>query len=266
MHPRSRHPSPFGGPHELGQNLLVDRAVIDDIVAAVAATTGPILELGAGAGALTVPMDRLGRRLTAVELDPRLAAALDRRTSSRTTVVRGDLLAHPLPDGHRVVVGNLPFHLTTAVLRRLLAATGWTSAVLLVQWEVARKRSGVGGATMMTAQWWPWYEVALHSRVPAQAFSPRPSVDGGVLLVTRRALPLVGARRPYQDFVRRVFTGRGRGLPAMVSAAARGVDRGAVAGWMRRQHLPAAALLKDLDARQWAALWELAGDRRPGRR
>ncbi len=65
------------------------------------------------------------------------------------TVVHGDALRTRLD--RPVVVGNLPFHLTTPILRRLLAAGGWTEAVLLTQWEVARKRAGVGGRTMLTA-------------------------------------------------------------------------------------------------------------------
>src|SRR5699024_11383810 len=79
-----------------------------------------------------------------------------------------------------VLVGNLPFHLTTAILRRIFRAPGWKHAILLVQWEVARRRAGVGGATMMTAQWWPWFDFELGRRVPARAFTPRPNVDGGV--------------------------------------------------------------------------------------
>jgi 23S rRNA (adenine-N6)-dimethyltransferase len=60
-----------GGRHELGQNFLVDPATITTICAAVRATTGPIVELGPGDGALTVPLSRSGRVITAVELDPR---------------------------------------------------------------------------------------------------------------------------------------------------------------------------------------------------
>src|SRR5699024_1296177 len=98
-----------------------------------------------------------------------------------TTIIRSDFLRYRLPQGRHVLVGNLPFELTTAVLRRILHAPGWQQAVLMTQWEVARRRAAVGGATMMTAQWWPWFEFSLVERVPAAAFTPRPSVDGGLL-------------------------------------------------------------------------------------
>jgi 23S rRNA (adenine-N6)-dimethyltransferase len=71
-----------------------------------------------------------------------------------------------------------------------LAQRAWSTAVLL-PWEVARKRAAVGGTTLLTASWWPWYEFALAGRVPSTAFRPRPGVDGGILVVGRRPVSLV---------------------------------------------------------------------------
>lgn len=249
----------YPGRHELGQNFLTDPAVVAAVVQAVAATPPlPIVEIGAGGGALTLPLQALGRPVTAIEVDRRLAAALAARVGPATTVVAGDFLTHRLPRSPHVLVGNLPFHQTTAMLRRVLRAGHWTSAVLLVQWEVARRRAGVGGASMMTAQWWPWYDFALVRRVPAAAFTPRPGVDGGLLTITRRATALVPTSRrgAYQDFVRRVFTGRGRGARQVIASATPAGNRAAVTRWARR-HLTDTALPRDLTARQWADLFDL---------
>ncbi|WET79283.1 23S ribosomal RNA methyltransferase Erm [Amycolatopsis sp. QT-25] len=204
--------TPRPGRHELGQNFLIDRNTIETVVRLVAGTSGPIIEFGTGDGALTLPLERLGRPLTGVEIDDRRAARLAGVVRPPTRIVTADFLRFPLPETPCVLVGNLPFHLTTATLRHVLAAPAWTDAVLLVQWEVARRRAGVGGATMMTAQWWPWFDFRLAGRVPATAFRPKPGVDGGLLTMIRRERPLVddADRERYQDFVRRVFTGRGR--------------------------------------------------------
>ncbi|CCH31971.1 hypothetical protein BN6_46920 [Saccharothrix espanaensis DSM 44229] len=70
--------TPHPGRRELGQNFLIDHDVIGTIVDLVAATGGPIVEIGAGDGALTRPLHRLGRPLTAVEVDRRRAARLAR--------------------------------------------------------------------------------------------------------------------------------------------------------------------------------------------
>ena len=113
---------------------------------------------------------------------------------------------------------------------------------------------------MMTASWWPWYEFALHSRVPATSFRPVPSVDGGLFTATRRDVPLVANREPYQRFVHQVFTGRGRGVADILVRTAR-VPRPVVRTWEREQRVGLGALPKDLTAHQWASLWNALPDR-----
>ncbi|MEN3584811.1 23S ribosomal RNA methyltransferase Erm [Streptomyces sp. ZYX-F-203] len=266
-------PYPHGGRHELGQNFLVDRSVIAEIEELVARTTGPIVEIGAGDGALTLPLSRQGRELTAVEIDSRRARRLDQQTPEYVSVVCADILRFRFPRHPHVVVGNIPFHMTTSIVRSLLASDQWDTAVLLVQWEVARRRAGVGGASMLTAAWWPWYDFELHSRVPARSFRPVPAVDGGLLTMTRRAAALADDRKGYQDFVKLVFTGRGHGLREILHRTGR-IDRTDLRDWLGTHRVSPQVLPKDLTAHQWASLWRLAsparrdsrrtGPRRPG--
>ncbi|WP_309104668.1 23S ribosomal RNA methyltransferase Erm [Microbacterium sp.] len=247
--PRSLH----GGRHELGQNFLTHRPTLGRIITLVSATTGPILELGAGDGALTRPLADLGRPLTAVDIDEHRVRRL-RASLPRVRVVAADATRHPLDTD--VIVGNIPFHLTTPILRRLLTSTGWRQAVLLTQWEVARKRAGVGGSTLLTAQSAPWFEFRLEGRVPAWGFSPQPSVDGGLLSISRRGSPLVTPpdRRRYDAFVRAAFTGRGSNLASIVARAA-GADAHAARRALTRAGASRARLPRDLHGEQWAALW-----------
>ncbi|WP_407646866.1 23S ribosomal RNA methyltransferase Erm [Allosaccharopolyspora coralli] len=246
-----------GGREELGQNFLVSSRVIGTIVDLVARTAGPVVELGAGDGAVTLPLSRGGRSVTAVEIDPRRVRRLRRTVPEHVAIVQQDMLRYRPPRHPHVLVANLPFHLTTSVLRRVLAQEHWTDAVLLVQWEVARRRAGVGGASLMTASWWPWYEFAVVTRVPAEAFRPVPSVDGGLLTVTRRKTPLVVDRVGYQRFVRDVFTGRGRGVSEVVTRTG-WVSRPSMRAWMGARGLRSTMLPKDLTAEHWASLWALA--------
>jgi 23S rRNA (adenine-N6)-dimethyltransferase len=248
-----------GGRHELGQNFLIHRPTIRGIVDLVAATDGAILEIGAGDGALTTPLASLGRDLTAIDIDEHRVRNLRQRLPE-VRVERADALRHPLD--HPVLVGNVPYHLTTPILRRMLARSGWRHAILLTQWEVARKRAGVGGGTMMTAQSAPWFEFRLHDRVPARHFRPMPSVDGGVLGITRRASPLVEARdRMRSDrFVRDMFTGAGGDLTAIIQRSA-GLSRRTARVVLRDLGVADNALPRDLRPAQWVALWREASGR-----
>lgn len=244
--------------HELGQNFLADAKTIRTILRLVDETSsGPILEIGAGEGSLTLPLSRLDRPLAALEIDPLRAARLARRVPGNVQLINADALAYRLPAHTGTIVGNIPFHLTTPILKKLFGSPHWQDAVLVVQWEVARRRAGVGGASMLTAQWWPWHRFELHARIPATAFRPVPSVDAAVLTVRRRATPLVADRRDYQQFVQQVFTGPSRGLAEILARSGR-IPRGQLYRWLNEEALPTRALAKDLKAEQWASLWHLA--------
>jgi 23S rRNA (adenine-N6)-dimethyltransferase len=124
----------------------------------------------------------------------------------------------------------------------------------MVQWEVARKRSG---ASMLTASWWPWYEITLVRRVPARAFRPVPRVDGGLIRIERRTAELLpeSDRHEYQRLVHAVFTGRGVGLKGILR---RHLTGAAMRRWAQGQDVDLTGLPRDLSARQWVALYRAA--------
>ncbi|AZT99555.1 23S ribosomal RNA methyltransferase Erm [Brevibacterium linens] len=253
--PRSQH----GGRHELGQNFLRSSTTISTIASLARSTSGPIMEIGPGDGAVTAELYRLGRELTLIELDETRLDHLE-VTYPRAEVRHADILTTRLD--RPVIVGNLPFHLTTAILRRLLRSGRWQQAILLTQWEVARKRAGIGGSTMMTAQWAPWFDFRLITRVPADAFTPKPSVDGGILTIDRcptGSIP-TEARSDYQQFVRAVFTGRGRGMKGILSQMSI-TDHRSLQSTMDRNDIRGDTLPKDLTPDQWTGLFtELAAE------
>lgn len=264
QHHNHQRPTSHPGPHELGQNLLVDRRRAAEMAEILRhAPPLPIVELGAGDGAITRHLVALGRPVTAVEIDHDKAQQLRRVFGRRITVVEADLLRVALPRVPHHVVSNVPFGITTPLLRRLLRTGSSDRVVLLLQWEVARKRAAVGGTTLLTAAWWPWYRFELHGRVPASAFAPRPAVDGGVLVIDRRSTPLVApaARDEYQQFVRAVFSSPGHGIGQVLE---RQLPRRVVRRWLIDEHLSARQLPRDLVAHQWASLFRLssAGGRR----
>src|SRR5690606_18870631 len=115
--------------------------------------------------------------------------------------------------------------------------------------------AGVGGATLLTAQWWPWVEFRMVRRVPARSFRPAPSVDGGIVHAVRRRAPLVPSRDPraYQACVARVCAGPGRGRREVLRRA--GMPPRAVDAWLRREGITASTRPRLLRAEQWASLW-----------
>jgi 23S rRNA (adenine-N6)-dimethyltransferase len=194
----------------LGQNFL-GADLAEGIVAEAAFAAGDsVVEIGPGRGAFTRALARRRVRVVAVEIDPALVAELRARLrgfeSGAVRVVAGDFLGFALPREPFRVLGSLPFGRTTDVLRRLLddPRVPLVRADLVVQWEVARKRAAAPPASLLSAQWAPWWEFRLGRRIPAGAFQPVPAVDAGLLTIVRRRPPLlpVAMARSYARFLR----------------------------------------------------------------
>lgn len=186
----------------LGQNFLVDRRLIRDLVAALGPLDGElVVDVGAGVGALTLELARRGATVWAVEPDPvwcerlhsaiRSAGVTNRVRLLQTTVERLQLPRTPYR-----VVANPPFGITTALLARLLddPSGPLVRADLVVQREVAVKHTTVPPVALRTAAWLPWWELHLGPTIHRSAFRPRPSVDAAVLAVVRRRPALLPER------------------------------------------------------------------------
>ncbi|GAB4411734.1 MAG: 16S rRNA (adenine(1518)-N(6)/adenine(1519)-N(6)) -dimethyltransferase RsmA [Anaerolineales bacterium] len=189
----------------LGQNFLADPVYLRKIVdAADLSPRDVVLEIGPGTGNLTEHLLARAGHVVAVELDPRMVRLLEERFAGnpRLTLVHADILATDIgqllrPHLARAlvyrVVANLPYYVTSAVLRLLLEAeVRPVLAVLTVQWEVAQRICARPGAMSLLAVAVQWYAVPrIVTRVPAGAFTPAPKVDSAVLRLETRAAPPV---------------------------------------------------------------------------
>ncbi len=184
----------------LGQNFLVDPRVAERIAALVEDPAEPVVEIGPGLGALTVPLAATGRPLVAVELDLRLAEHVERRLAlfPNARVRRGDILKERIddlmPEAARVtVVGNLPYSITSPALEWVITQGARARrAILMVQREVAERLAAPPGGKQygpLTVYARLNAEVRTLFRVSPGAFHPRPDVDSIVLEATPRAYP-----------------------------------------------------------------------------
>jgi 16S rRNA (adenine1518-N6/adenine1519-N6)-dimethyltransferase len=186
----------------LGQHFLRDLTVLDRI-AASADLTGveTVMEIGAGLGDLTERLATLAGAVAAVEIDPDLVGILERRFPGRgkVRIVQRDvlaadpeaLLAEAGLEAPYLVVANLPYYITSAVLRHLLeAAVPPTRQVLMVQKEVAERICAApGGHSLLSVSVQFYAEPEILFTVPADAFYPPPKVESAVIRLTTRATP-----------------------------------------------------------------------------
>jgi len=202
--------------HALSQNFLADPDVLEAILAeAAAAPADQVLEIGPGLGILTGALLAAGAAVTAVELDTRLAALLRGRfegvvvdrakgppEGGRLRLIEGDALDQNLaglvPPPYRVVA-NLPYHITSPILHRLLARSPRPERlVLMVQLEVAERLAAPPGRMSYLSVFVQYHAVVrITRRVPGSAFEPAPAVDSAIIVVEpRRPGSLVVADDP----------------------------------------------------------------------
>jgi 23S rRNA (adenine-N6)-dimethyltransferase len=144
-----------------------------------------VLDVGAGLGAITLPLVDAGHRVVAVEAHPDRAAALRDRFDGRVTVVRADAADLRLPRRPFHVVANPPFSITSALLRRLLhPGSRLLSALLVLDERAVRRWTGPSAPAANT--WAGRFVVEPGRPVSRSAFSPPPAVGSRVLVVRRR--------------------------------------------------------------------------------
>jgi len=200
----------------LGQHFLTDRRILGRIADALHLEGDEtVLEIGPGRGALTdLLADRAGR-LIAIEYDRALAAMLRERYARRSNVLvaEADVLEVSLGElaaGPYVLVGNVPYYITTPILFHALVPPRADRAVYLVQREVAQRLSAKPGSKEYGAL---TVNVAAVARaetlfgVPAGAFAPPPKVESAVVRITPLAEPLVSTEeeRPFRTLVQGAF-------------------------------------------------------------
>ena len=183
----------------------------------------PCVEVGAGEGAITLGLAKRCRQLIAYEVDNdvarRLAARVDEVDGVRIAVE--DFRRSVAPSEPFQVAGNVPFSITSDVVRWCLAARSMSRASVIAQLEYAKKRTGAYGRwSRLTVLHWPDVEWSLRGRINRRAFAPVPKVDAGVLELERRTTPLVrpDRRRDWEENVDLGFGGVGGSLFASLAA------------------------------------------------
>lgn len=207
----------------MGQHFLSDPAALERIVDTLdPGMDDTVVEIGPGRGALTRRLLQRAGSLVAVELDKALAAMLEREfaDSPRVRIVQADVLKVDLGqlggDGY-LLVGNVPYYITTPILFHALSGLLPRRAVFLVQREVAERATSAAGSRgygALSVNLQVLTRVESVFDVPPGAFTPPPSVQSSVICMEPLTAPLImpHERRAFQVFVQAVFSQRRKQL------------------------------------------------------
>ncbi len=252
----------------LGQHFLVDETVLQRIVSAAEITPADtILEIGPGLGILTREMAGRAGRVIAVELDNRLAAILKQVLAPLTnaTIINDDILhldPATLLAGSTAykVVANLPYYITSPVLRHLLEASVHPETmILMVQKEVAQRIAAAPGRRSLLSISVQYYgNPRIIDIVPAESFHPAPEVDSAILRIDvyRQPAVTVSDQQGFFDLVRGGFSASRKQI---ANSLAQGLtlDKPAVVALLDRAAIQPQRRAETLTLDEWAELWRV---------
>jgi 16S rRNA (adenine1518-N6/adenine1519-N6)-dimethyltransferase len=208
-------------PRRLGQHFLRASSVERLLRTVEPRPEESFLEIGPGAGALTLPLAARAGAVVAVELDAALASRLRQRAPASVRIVTGDALSVDLRElaapGTRLV-GNLPYYVSSPLLRRILDLHDRVRDVhVMLQEEVAVRVASPPGSRdygILSVMYALWAAVDIPLRFPPGAFEPPPKVDSALLRA--RFLPRPQAEvddlTGFERFLQTAFRQRRRTL------------------------------------------------------
>lgn len=273
QHRRRRESSPDSpaSPHRprkrFGQHFLTDPRILARIAQAALLEPGDtVIEIGPGRGALTDALRARAARVIAIEVDRDLAAVLRARYAgdAGVAIVEGDVLEMSLGElggsapGGFVLVGNVPYYITTPIIFQALEPPRPKRAVFLVQREVAERIVAPPGTKTygaLSVNVRAFARAELLFPVHAGAFRPAPSVESAVIRLTPLTTPAVPAslEAAFRTFIQDVFALRRKQMRRVLrTITARSVED--VDVLLKRTGVNPAARPETLDVHQMAAL------------
>ena len=262
----------------LGQHFLVDKGVLDRIVSAAELTPDDVvIEVGPGLGVLTKELAKRAGRVIAVEADGGMASALKEvvTDSSNITIVNSDVLQ--IDPGSLVaelgledaslrykVVANIPYYITSAILRYFLEAPCKPSMmVVMVQKEVGKAIVALPGDMSILAVSVQFYgKPSIVGHVTARSFYPPPKVDSVILRIDLYEQPQVSVSGT-SDFFRVVRAGFSAPRKQLRNSLAQGLSISALesADMLERANIDSKRRAETLNLQEWARICEETGKR-----
>lgn len=192
--------------NDLGQNFLIERKYLDQIVEAAEPLDGEkILEIGPGMGILTRELAKRAAEVTAIEIDPKMVEILKTLCINCTnlTVRTMDILRFdPTDFGSYKIIANVPYYITSKILRKFLEEKNKPKEmVLLVQKEVAERICATPNRMSVLSVSVQFYgNPKLIGIVPREAFYPTPQVSSAIIKISSYKTPIFSDVEPTQFF------------------------------------------------------------------
>jgi len=189
-------------PNFSGQHLMHNKRLLHEIVNQAKISSGDlVLDLGAGKGALTSYLSMKAKKVLAVEYDRKFVGILQQKfiDSQNVKVIHQDILQIHLPNEPFSVVSNIPYAITTPIMKMLLnkPLSGFQRGVIVMEKGAAKRFTSNFVKDPYIIAWKMWFDIRYDKDISRKNFSPPPRVDSAMITINRKVKPLV----PYKDYM-----------------------------------------------------------------
>lgn len=192
---------------DFGQHFLISEKALTAIIeAANLQESDTVVEIGAGPGILTKELLKRAKKVISIEVDSRwepiARTYIGEELAQNLTFIRGDALQQDFPETPYKIVSNLPYQITSPLIRHALQESKQLpdALTLLIQKEVAEKICALSQKSLLSVLVELYGEASLIRNVPPGAFLPPPKVDSAVIHIQTYAIPLAS-----QEIIRKAL-------------------------------------------------------------
>jgi len=242
----------------LGQNFLIDKRVLENIVSVADLNKADVvLEIGPGIGTLTQELAKKAKRVVAVEKDTKMVDILKETLANfdNVEIVNEDILKYKVDLDNYKVVANIPYYLTSILIRQLLENDNPPSNIILtIQKEVAQRICAkVPDMNLLAISVQFYADVKIREHISKNSFWPSPKIDSAVIEIKPSAKNI---KTDFNLFFKIVKAGFSHPRKQLVNNLTSGlkISREVVEKWLSENNIKPSQRAETLDVKDWISL------------
>ena len=198
-----------------GQNFIIDDNTIKKIIGIIKPNQSEhIIEIGPGRGALTIPLLKKVKKITAIEIDPLLVEYLNKKNLSNLEIHNTDFLKwEPSFKGKKRVIGNLPYYISSPIIFNLIENKCFSEIIIMVQKELALRltaKPNTKDYSRMSVVAQTFCNISYETNISKNIFLPKPKVDSSIIRLSKKEQNI--NIQEYSSFIKQCFINRRKKL------------------------------------------------------
>lgn len=178
-----------------GQNFIIDKNIINKIIAIIKPDINEhIIEIGPGKGALTLPIAKISKKITCIEIDPLLCKYLKHKEIPNLEIINKDFLDFKLDfKSPKRVIGNLPYYISSPIIFKLIKNKNISEFIIMIQKELADRicaEPNCKDYSRISIMAQTFCDVSYECSISRNIFNPKPKVNSSIIRLKKKNIDI----------------------------------------------------------------------------